>query len=183
MPVGPCPLCGAEELEEMEDGWQCPECDWVLWREIGHRPLSDAEAAELCKKGKTAVLNGFRSKAGKPFKAALKVEDDGKVVFDFPERPPAEPVGKCPACGADVIEHERSYSCSAWRETGCSFALWKEIAGHRVTRAEATSLLRGEVVGPVRLKGRSGRRFRARLRLGEDHRVEFIFDDTAKAVS
>jgi len=35
--------------------------------------------------GKTAKMNGFVSKTGKIFSAALAVKD-GKVVFDFPER-------------------------------------------------------------------------------------------------
>ena len=35
-----------------------------------------------------------------------------------------EPVGKCPECGADVIETEKAFGCSAWRN-GCRFAVWK----------------------------------------------------------
>ena len=34
------------------------------------------------------------------------------------------PVGKCPECGADVIETEKAFGCSRWRE-GCKFAIWK----------------------------------------------------------
>ncbi len=30
------------------------------------------------------------------------------------------PVGKCPECGADVIETEKAFGCSRWRE-GCKF--------------------------------------------------------------
>ena len=32
-------------------------------------------------------LSGFRSRAGKPFRARLVLTPDGKVEFDFPPRP------------------------------------------------------------------------------------------------
>jgi hypothetical protein len=34
-------------------------------------------------KGKTAVINGFKSKAGKVFAAALKFDENYRVTFDF----------------------------------------------------------------------------------------------------
>jgi len=37
-------------------------------------------------------LSGFRSKAGKPFRARLVLNDEGKVEFEFPARArPKEP--------------------------------------------------------------------------------------------
>jgi hypothetical protein len=37
--------------------------------------------------GKTKeVLSGFRSKAGKPFRARLVLNGEGKVEFEFPAR-------------------------------------------------------------------------------------------------
>lgn len=38
-------------------------------------------------------------------------------------------VGKCPLCGAAVIETSKGWSCSNWKETGCKFSLWKEDKG------------------------------------------------------
>jgi DNA topoisomerase-3 len=37
-------------------------------------------------KGKTAVINGFKSKAGKVFAAALKFDENYRVVFEFSEK-------------------------------------------------------------------------------------------------
>ena len=46
------------------------------------------EAKELIEqRHTTAELHGFRSRAGKSFRARLKLDDDDKVVFDFPELP------------------------------------------------------------------------------------------------
>ena len=41
---------------------------------------------ELLTKGKTSVINGFKSKGGKVFPAALKFDVEWKVVFDFPAK-------------------------------------------------------------------------------------------------
>ena len=36
-----------------------------------------------------------------------------------------EPLGACPKCGAPVVETKKAYGCSAWKTTGCDFAIWK----------------------------------------------------------
>ncbi len=38
-------------------------------------------------------------------------------------------IGKCPVCGAPVIETSKGWSCSKWKESGCKFSLWKEDKG------------------------------------------------------
>jgi DNA topoisomerase-3 len=44
--------------------------------------IGAATAKKLLRDGKTSQLKGFRSKAGKPFDASLKLVD-GVVKFDF----------------------------------------------------------------------------------------------------
>ncbi|KAA6326869.1 hypothetical protein EZS27_024076, partial [termite gut metagenome] len=41
---------------------------------------------DLLTKGRTGIIKGFKSKAGKPFDAALKFDENYRVTFDFPER-------------------------------------------------------------------------------------------------
>jgi DNA topoisomerase-3 len=48
--------------------------------------LSDGQIADLLTKGKTAVIKGFKSKSGISFDAALKFDENYRVVFDFPEK-------------------------------------------------------------------------------------------------
>jgi DNA topoisomerase-3 len=48
--------------------------------------LSDKQILELLTKGKTTVIKGFKSKAGKTFDAALKFDENYRVTFDFPEK-------------------------------------------------------------------------------------------------
>nr|WP_281168132.1 topoisomerase C-terminal repeat-containing protein [Desulfoscipio gibsoniae] len=47
------------------------------------RQISPELARELLEKGRTGVVEGFISRAGKAFNAALVLGPDGKVGFDF----------------------------------------------------------------------------------------------------
>ncbi len=56
---------------------------------------------------------------------------------DFPE----VSLGTCPLCKASVVEQEKSFRCRDWRN-GCKFAIWKTIAGKRISARTAQALLR-----------------------------------------
>jgi DNA topoisomerase-3 len=45
--------------------------------------ISIANARLLLERGRTEKIQGFISKKGKPFDAFLKLEQDGKVNFEF----------------------------------------------------------------------------------------------------
>lgn len=92
----------------------------------------------------------------------------------------AETVGRCPRCGADVVDRgpkSRKYACSTnrWRKSddgtwsmtsGCGFEMWKTAFGKRLTKAQAKALLEKGRTGLVRgLKGKSGKEFEAYLTL------------------
>ena len=54
---------------------------------IGHKDVRIDELLTRLKEGKTReVLSGFRSRAGKPFRARLVLTEEGKIEFDFPVR-------------------------------------------------------------------------------------------------
>ena len=58
-----------------------------MWKRVAGRTLTPEIARQLIEEGKTReVLAGFRSKAGKPFRARLVLNEEGKVEFDFPVR-------------------------------------------------------------------------------------------------
>jgi DNA topoisomerase-3 len=87
-------------------------------------------------------------------------------------RPPGlAPVtlGPCPLCGSEVLDQAQSCGCSGWQR-GCKFAIWKTIAGKRITARTAQALLK-QGRSPV-LKGfvsTSGKLFEAHLRLALLH--------------
>jgi DNA topoisomerase-3 len=106
--LGPCPRCGAETGEIIRENsraygctsWKSREetgCGFVIWKRVAGRTLTPEVARQLIEEGKTReVLAGFRSRGGKPFRARLVLNDEGKVEFDFPPRaekgePAAEP--------------------------------------------------------------------------------------------
>jgi hypothetical protein len=49
------------------------------------KQITSAIIQELCKNKRTLVMSGFISKTGKPFKAALVIQDN-KIVFEFPDK-------------------------------------------------------------------------------------------------
>jgi DNA topoisomerase III len=94
--LGLCPRCGAETGEIIRENakaygctsWKSREeagCGFVIWKRVAGRTLTPEVARQLLEEGKTReVLSGFRSRAGKPFRARLVMDADGKVEFEFP---------------------------------------------------------------------------------------------------
>jgi DNA topoisomerase-3 len=96
--LGPCPRCGAvtgEIIRENAKAYGCtswksreePGCGFVIWKKVAGRTLTPEIARQLLEEGRTKeVLSGFRSRAGKPFRARLVLNNEGKIEFDFPAR-------------------------------------------------------------------------------------------------
>jgi DNA topoisomerase-3 len=94
--LGLCPKCGAETGEIIKENaraygctsWKSREetgCGFVIWKRVAGRTLTPEVARQLLEEGRTReVLSGFRSRAGKPFRARLVLKEDGKVEFEFP---------------------------------------------------------------------------------------------------
>lgn len=92
-----------------------------------------------------------------------------------PKKAADGPLGPCPLCGATVTEQERSYGCSGWRN-GCKFAIWKTIAGKKVSTRTAQALLRRGVSPLLKgFKSKAGKPFDAKLKL-ENGTVRFEFE-------
>jgi DNA topoisomerase III len=104
-------------------------------------------------------------------------------------------LGPCPVCGRDVIENRKGYSCWSREDPGCGFVIWKNKAGKTLTASVVKELIeslresieRGDEppVGRTKaqvtgFRGRSGRSFRAKLKLEQNEegkwRVDFDED-------
>lgn len=85
--LGACPLCKAP-VREGQKSFSCSRwkegCKFTIWKSISGKSITASTARVLLRDGRTSVLKGFESKAGKPFDARLKLAD-GKIVFDFPQ--------------------------------------------------------------------------------------------------
>lgn len=106
-------------------------------------------------------------------------------------RKAAKVVGTCPLCGKDVVEKDRSYSCSSntWakqddgsfeRTGGCGFTLPKAVAGKKLSESVLKKLFAGEEPLVKGLKKKAGGTFDARLKLREGGGVDILFDDKGK---
>ncbi len=68
-----CPACGAVGLGSRVDAVSCNACKFRLRRVHAGLVLSDEQMAELINHRELPVMEGFRSKFGKPFKAGLRI--------------------------------------------------------------------------------------------------------------
>ncbi len=109
--LGPCPVCG-REISENRKGYSCwsredPGCGFVIWKRKAGKSLPVSVAKELIESlrasresgedpgvGRTAKpVTGFRSRAGRTFRAKLRLEQDaeGKWRVEFDEEWAKEP--------------------------------------------------------------------------------------------
>lgn len=81
----PCPQCQGEVVISPKL-YACTGCNLKVWKTVASKALTDNQVNTLLKNGKSGVIKGFTSKAGKKFGAMLKLEKDGKLAFEFEAR-------------------------------------------------------------------------------------------------
>jgi DNA topoisomerase-3 len=89
--IGKCPRCGGKVCEA-EAAYLCERtqadskpCKIKINKVIAQQPIDRAQALKLLTDGRTDVLDKFISRAGRPFKACLVMDNKGKVTFEFPD--------------------------------------------------------------------------------------------------
>jgi DNA topoisomerase-3 len=171
----PCPKCGGT-VQENYRKFQCQKCDFSLWKVTSSREWSPEEVAELVTKRYVGPLTGFRSRMGKPFAAAMRLNDEFRTEFDFgqgsgegepaPDFSGHQSLGACPKCSARVFEHGVAYVCekSLGAERSCDFRSGKIILQQPIERAQKEKLLAtGRTVLLNRFISTKGRPFKAFL--------------------
>ena len=87
--LGACPLCGRDVVEKPKSygccAWRETGCEFAVWKVIAGKKIPVAQVRALLNKGETGEMKGFKSRAGKPFDAGLRL-NGGKVEFFFRER-------------------------------------------------------------------------------------------------
>ena len=163
----------------------------TLRKVVAGRLLEPLEAKDLLEKRLIGPLQGFRSKAGWPFAAALKLNDAGEIEFVFDNAPvnadgtaldldKATPMGKCPVCGGRVFETLMSYACeNTFGETPtCKMKIGKKILMQDIDRAQVEKLLSVKKTDLLRgfISMRTRRKFSAYLVMGPDGKTTFEFE-------
>ena len=90
-----CPKCKQGIMQFFGKVVRCSnkECGMPVFKQIAGKLLTDADITDLLTKGKTRTLNGFTSKQGKPFSAAIAFDENFNTKFVFAERKTAEKRG------------------------------------------------------------------------------------------
>jgi DNA topoisomerase-3 len=145
------------EDPKAEDGG----CGFSISKIPGGRAFEIDEVEAFLRDKKIGPLEGFRSKAGWPFTAELKLAYDDelknwKLEFDFGEdarqaEESGEPVdfsghealGHCPKCNGRVFEHGANYVCehAVGAHVSCDFKSGKIILQQPIAREQMAKLL------------------------------------------
>jgi DNA topoisomerase-3 len=166
----PCPNCGGVVKENYRrytcvgaDG-RSEGCGFSFGKSPAGRTFEVAEAEAFLRDRHIGPLDGFRSKAGWPFVAEMKLvfsEEDAnwKLEFDFGDDKKAEETGElvdfgsaenlgpCPKCGSAVHEHGSNYVCeksvptAAQPTPSCDFKSGKVILQQTVEPEQVKKLL------------------------------------------
>ena len=206
--AAPCPNCGGVVRENYRrftcvgtpasaDG-----CGFSMTKIPAGRSFELPEVEAFLRDKKIGPLEGFRSKAGWPFSAELKlVRDDEvnnwKLEFDFGDAAKGadgeavaidfsgQPsMGACPKCKGHVYEHGSNYACqhAVSAPVTCDFKTGKIILTQPVSFEQVTKLL---ATGKTDLldgfvSNRTKRKFKARLAWDENEgKVTFEFEPRA----
>jgi DNA topoisomerase-3 len=180
-------------------------CGFSISKIPGGRSFELNEVETLLQAKKIGPLEGFRSKAGWPFSAELKLAFDEeaknwKLEFDFgqdarKEGESGEPVdfsaqeglGLCPKCQGHVFEHGASYVCqhSVGAPVTCDFKSGKIILQQPIAREQMTRLLESGRTDLLEgfVSNKTRRKFKARLAYDKNEgKVIFEFEPRAAKV-
>ena len=84
-PVYRCPKCGQQSVGIYAKVAKCRHetCGFHVFREVCGIHLSEDNIRDLINSGRTPILKGLTSKAGKKFNARLALKDDYTTTFEF----------------------------------------------------------------------------------------------------
>ena len=137
------------------------------------KTLSDIEKGKFSKDDFLTMIKDFTVAAVDDIKKDTAMLKNFKV--ELPEG--TESIGKCPVCGNDIIEGEKGFGCTNWKN-GCRYTIWKndkfiESMGKKVTKEMVELLLKNGKVGFRNLKSKKGTLFSAYLRYEKDDKTGY----------
>jgi DNA topoisomerase-3 len=199
--LGACPRCQHGRITENSRAFGCSRyqegCGFTVWKQIAGHQVTEAELKALCEEGHSALIEDFRSKAGKSFRARLRLDDAGRVALDFavaaqttdlatdaqppsataPAHPPpsAAPrarIAACPKCHqGQIIRGRRGHGCERYRE-GCDFVILPDQFGAQLNDDQVRLLIEQGRTEPIaNLLLPNGQRGHGCLQLTADHQL------------
>lgn len=85
LPKLTCPKCKNQQLIIRDKIAKCPDesCKWIQFRNVCGVQIGIADITSLVNNGKTSLIKGMKSKAGKKFDAYIVLDDECKTTFEF----------------------------------------------------------------------------------------------------
>lgn len=125
------------------------------------KTLSDIEKGDVKKEEFVNLIKNFTKHS------VGLVKNDLQTNFKTASKD-LEVVGKCPLCGQPIVEKEKNFGCTNWRN-GCKYTIWKNDRfinsfGKEVNKEMVKILLKNGKVGFRKLKSKNGKYFSAYLR-------------------
>lgn len=193
--VTPCPKCGSI-VKENYRRFSCSNsenCDFSISKIPGGRQFEIQEVEQLLKEHQLPLLDGFRSKMGRPFSAILKLNSEHRLEFDFgqdnqnndetqekPDFSNQAPLGSCPKCGASVFDNIINYSCekAIGADKTCDFKSGKLILQQNIEPEQFQKLLNQKKTDLLTrfISSKTRRPFKAYLVLKPDGSTGFEFE-------
>lgn len=88
-------------------------------------------------------------------------------------------LGKCPICHNDILEGNKNYYCSGYKD-GCKFTVWKKISGATISTTDISRLLSGKETAKKSCKSKAGKDFTCMFKLNSENKIEFVFAEKRK---
>lgn len=151
--IATCPFCGNKNFKHTEEFISCKGegCKLRVFKNIAGRNMTEDELRTLVEKRFLPTMEGFRSRLGKEFSAAIEIKEDKKVNFIF-EKGQSDEINwdevqvlcDCPVCAKAGRENKiyilpNSYSCklAASDQKACNAKLPKELCKKAITEENA----------------------------------------------
>lgn len=95
---------------------------------------------------------------------------------------PAKSIGKCPVCGKEILESNKSWHCSGYNdEVQCKFSIWKTICGKKMNEDNVQELITKRKTRLIKgFKSSQGRQFDAYVVLKENNTTGLEFPQRKK---
>jgi DNA topoisomerase III len=91
-----CPKCKKGVLQKSEKNYYCSNypkknadgtdghgCTFTIWTLVAKKKITQNTVRQVAEKGKSSLVKGFKSKAGKEFSAFLVLKEDWQIGFEF----------------------------------------------------------------------------------------------------
>ncbi|MEE6132819.1 type IA DNA topoisomerase [Priestia sp. GS2] len=138
------------------------------------KSLNDIEKRNFTKDEFLQLIFDFTTKAVE----AIKNEKEVTINEVASQRKSNEIIGKCPVCGHTVIEGQKGFGCSNWKN-GCKFVIWKNdkflaTMKKKPTKTMVKALLKNGIAPVKGLTSKKGNKFDANLRYEKNADNEYF---------